>query len=387
MLDGRIPAQPAWIPVAQALLLAAIGMAMTLPLLMRRLPGRVAFTAVVFVALIVVNGWLYRAEALVLPLAASLTLVLVIMLVNLPLDHWLEARARRALAQRFAAYVPPELVRQMQAEPSRYTMRARTEDVTVLFCDLRGFTGLAEGMEPLAVQALLSEVFGRLTQIIQAQQGTIDKYMGDCIMAFWGAPLPAPDHATRAIRAALAMCQSLTQFTRERRAAGLPAITAGIGVNTGTVAVGDMGSSVRRAYTVIGDAVNLASRLEQLTQVYGVNLIAGETTYAQTGDWVWQELDRVRVRGRHQAVSIYTVRAAAGEVTPALESELALWQAALADWRDRNWMDCAKKIERLCVQAPSVSLYRLYAERLAGLISPVRRGPDAGAPIRRRKRY
>ncbi|MDR2991986.1 MAG: adenylate/guanylate cyclase domain-containing protein [Burkholderiaceae bacterium] len=369
MLEGRIPVQPTWVPAAQALLLAALGMTMALALFIGRVRTRMALSAVLIVVLATVNGWLYRAEHLVLPLATPLALVLAVTLVNLMLGYWLETRAKQGLARQFAAYVPPELVRQMQADPDHHTMRARTENVTVLFCDLRGFTGLAEGMEPLAVQALLSEVFSRLAQVIQAQQGTIDKYMGDCVMAFWGAPLPAPDHAARAIRAALAMQDSLAQLTRERQAAGLPAITASIGVNTGAVAVGDMGSSARRAYTVIGDAVNLASRLERLTQVYGVNLIAGEATYMQARDWVWQKLDRVRVRGRHQTTSIYTVRAASGDLSPALNRELVLWRQALADWRGRRWAACAEKIEQLRAMAPDSGLYRFYAKRLASMTS------------------
>jgi adenylate cyclase len=372
MLDGRVPVRPAWVHQAQALLLAAIGAVMALLLFMRRIWARIAFGVALIAVLAGVNGWLYRNDLLALPLATPLALAAAIALVNFALDYRLEIRARRALARQFAVYVPPELVRQMQSAPGHYyTMRARAEDVTVLFCDLRGFTSLAEGMEPLAVQALLNQVFGRLTQAIQAQQGTIDKYMGDCVMAFWGAPLPASDHAARAVRAALAMRESLARLTRERQAAGLSALTAGIGVNTGTAAVGDMGSSARRAYTVIGDAVNLAARLEQLTQAYGVDLIAGETTHGQTsGDWVWQELDRVQVRGRQQAVSIYTVRAAVSAMTPDLERELALWQETLADWRGQRWMTCAEKIERLRALAPDSSLYRLYAERLAATAFP-----------------
>ena len=381
MLDGRIPAQPAWIPAAQAWLLAAMGVALAGALFIWRMRGGIAFSLALSAVLVVVNGWLYRSGHWALPLATPLALVLAAVLVNLVLDYWLEIRAKQELARQFAAYVPPELVRQMQADPNYYTMRARTEEVTVLFCDMRGFTDLAEGMAPLAVQALLNEVLGRLTQAIQAQQGTIDKYMGDCVMAFWGAPLPAPDHAARAIRAALAMREALAQLTRERQAAGLSAITAGIGVNTGTVAVGDMGSSARRAYTVIGDAVNLAARLEQLTQAYGVDLIAGEATRAQAPDWVWQELERVRVRGRQQATSIYTVRAAAGQITPALKQELALWQDALADWRAQRWTACAEKIERLRALAPDFGPYQLYAERLAvAPPAPIPSGIAAFAP-------
>jgi len=367
MLDGRIPAQPVWTPVAQVLLLIALGTTLICGLFIWRTRERLAFSVALIVVLIVINGWLYRVEHWVLPLATPLMLVLAIVLANLALGYWLEIRAKQGLARQFAAYVPPELVHQMQADPSHYTMQARTEEVTVLFCDIRSFTDLAESMEPLAVQALLNEVFSRLAQAIQAQQGTIDKYMGDCVMAFWGAPISVSDHATRAIRAALAMRDTLAQLAHERHAAGQPAFAAGIGINTGMVAVGDMGSSVRRTYTVIGDTVNLAARLERLTQTYDVDLIAGESTRAQASNWVWQELDRVRVKGRQQTTAIYTVRAAAGQASPALERELALWQDALADWREQRWTACREKIERLRAMVPNFNLYRLYAQRLDAL--------------------
>jgi adenylate cyclase len=384
MLDGDIPAQPAWIPAAQALLLAALGLLQLATLFIWQLRGRMLFGAALAAMVIGVNLWLYRTQHLALPLATSLALLFALILIGISVGYWLETKAKQGLARRFAVYVPPDLVRQIQANPSYHTMQARTEEVSVLFCDIRSFTDLAEHMEPLALQTLLNEVLSRLTQIIQAQQGTIDKYIGDCVMAFWGAPLPTPDHAARATRAALAMRDALAQLSRERQAAGLSAITAGIGINTGMVAVGDMGSSVRRAYTVIGDAVNVASRLEGLTQIYGVDLIAGEATYRQSNDWVWQELDRVRVRGRQQATSIYTVRAAVDAMTPALEQELALWQEALSDWCGERWAACMEKIERLRALAPDFGPYRLYAGRLAAsrdASAPSSQpGPDTAAP-------
>mgnify|MGYP006199510279 CR=1 FL=1 len=136
------------------------------------------------------------------------------------------------------------------------------------------------GFRPLQLQALLNGVFTRLTQVIQSQRGTIDKYMGDCVMAFWGAPVPSLDHATCAVRAAIGMAQAVQQLNQEHRAQGLPEVGVGIGLNTGTMCVGDMGSDIRRSYTVIGDAVNLGSRLEGLSKVYGVDTVVSESTRA-----------------------------------------------------------------------------------------------------------
>ena len=187
-----------------------------------------------------------------------------------------------------------------------------------MFCDLNGFTSLAETLPPAELQALLRELLERLSGVIARHQGTIDKYMGDCVMAFWGAPVANPRHARQAVEAALDIRAAIQAFNAERAAAGHGALAVGIGLGTGPVAVGNMGTALRRTYTVIGDAVNLASRLEGLAAGYGVDVVASQATMEQAGagDFVWQELDRVRVRGRRQAELVYTVHGPAGDATP-----------------------------------------------------------------------
>ena len=239
-----------------------------------------------------------------------------------------------------------------------------------MFCDMRGFTRMSEHMEPAQLQAMVNEVFSRLTRIIRAHRGTIDKYMGDCVMAFWGAPVAMPDHARLAVDAALAMLQSMRELNAERAAQGAPPVLVGIGLNTGVMSVGNMGSDLRRAYTVIGDAVNLAARLEALSRVYDVELVASEATLQRAADagHVWQELDRVRVKGKHQAVTIHTVRAAAGQGDAALRAELALWRQALPLWRDGAFAEFATKVNTLRERNANFYLYRLYAGRVASCL-------------------
>lgn len=371
MLDGRVPAPPEHAQAVELLRVLVLGAVLTLGLSLLPVTGALVFGLLLFAAILIGNAALYLRYGLALPLAVPLTLMVAALAVNMALGYMFESRARRRLAQRFATYVPPELVRQMMRHPERYDMQARSEQLTVMFCDMHGFTALAERLQPQQVQALLNDLFNRFTQVIRAHGGTIDKYVGDCIMAFWGAPVPMPDHARRAVDAALGIVASVAELNRERAAAGRPPVAVGIGLNSGLMSVGNMGSDLRRAYTVIGDAVNLAARLEPLTRVYGVSLVASQATVEQAAPagHMWQELDRVRVKGKDQAVGIHAVRAAPGAATPALAEELALWQRALADWRAARFEACAERLAALHRQNPGFPLYELYAERVHACLS------------------
>jgi adenylate cyclase len=186
-------------------------------------------------------------------------------------------------------------------------------------------------------------------------------------MAFWGAPVDTRGHAALAVQAALDMAAEITTINRERQAANQPAIGVGIGLNTGDMCVGDMGSDVRRSYTVVGDAVNLGARLEGLTRVYGVDVVASGSTRQQAPDFVWQELDRVRVKGKVQAVDIHTPLCAGDQMTPELSDELKEWEQALLAWRQQNWDRCLAHLEKLQRKNAKKVLYRLYAERVVSM--------------------
>ena len=370
MLDGRIPHVPDYVTGYELLLMLVVGMVLVAGLPLLPLWGVLALGLGLSAALVAMNVWLYLGFGLVLPLASPLVLVAAALVVTIALGYFFESRAKRTLASQFATYAPPEIVRQMVRNPELYDMKARAAELTVMFCDVRGFTTLSETMEPQQLQALLTAVLNRLSRVIHEHQGTIDKYIGDCVMAFWGAPVAMPTHARHGVDAACAMIAALREFNAERAAtSGEPPVHVGIGVHTGPMSVGNMGSDLRRAYTVVGDAVNLASRLEGLSRVYGVDLVVSGATVGQVGvsDHVWQELDCVRVKGRSQAVSIYTVRAQVHENTPALQTELALWQRALSDWRAGQFADCRRHIDTLRQMNANYFLYQLYAERLASL--------------------
>ena len=367
MLDGRIAVRPDYAAGYEVALLLALGLVLILGLPLLPVAASLGLGLALLAGILALDFSLYLGAGLAMPLATALVLTLTALAVNMALGYFVESRAKRELAQQFATYVPPELVRQMVRNPERYGMQARAEELTVMFCDLRGFTSLSETMEPLALQALLNDVLSRLTHVIRAHQGTIDKYMGDCVMAFWGAPVAQPDHARLAVDAAVAMTATMRQFNAERAAYGAPPVSVGIGLNTGVMSVGNMGSDLRRAYTVVGDAVNLASRLESLSRVYQVDIVASQATvdHAAAGQHLWQELDRVRVKGKHQATTIHTVRAAPGQASAALQAELALWQAALPLWRAGSFEEFRTKVNELQQANANFFLYRLYAARVA----------------------
>jgi adenylate cyclase len=171
---------------------------------------------------------------------------------------------------------------------------------------MRGFTRLAGNLPPLALQALLNDIFNRLSHVIQTHDGTIDKYMGDCVMAFWGAPEPQNDHAARAVSCAQDL-QSTIQTYNQTRAKAMPEVQMGIGIHTGLMCVGDMGSEIRRSYTVIGEAVNLASRLEGLCKTYNKHMIASAATKESAPNEHWQDLGLASIAGSDQPIHIFTL--------------------------------------------------------------------------------
>lgn len=365
LLDGRLPVQPDYAMGFDLLQTLAAGL-----LLLALLPRLSALwsalmTAAVAALLIGVNAWLYMSAALVLPMASALLMVFACYAIDTAYGYFVESRSKRQLAGLFGTYVPPELVDEMVKEPERYDMRATERELTVMFSDMRGFTNLSETMSPQALQELLNRVFSRLSASIRHQRGTIDKFMGDCVMAFWGAPMETPEHARLAVLAALDMRQAIAAINREHAAQGLPPIGMGVGLNTGHMCVGDMGSDLRRSYTVIGDAVNLGSRLEGLSKQYGVDIIVSESTRAQAGDgFVWQELDRVKVKGKEEAVTIHGLLGRLEDITPAQQAELTQWHDTLQAYRRQDWTAALAGLDTLQARAPDYTLYRLYRQRI-----------------------
>lgn len=367
LLDGKTFVKPDYAMGFEVVVLTLGGLLLALALPLLSAPKAVAASVTVIAALVGLNFWLYLSYGLVLPLASALVMALTAFALNMSYGYFVESRSKRELAQLFGTYVPPELVDEMVKDPDSYSMKAANKELTVMFCDMRGFTKMSEQMEPTQLQGLLNDVFSRLTDLIRANRGTIDKYMGDCVMAFWGAPVDTPNHAHLAVKTAMEMANAVRKINEEHRAKGIPEIGIGIGLNTGTMCVGDMGSDIRRSYTVIGDSVNLGSRLEGLSKAYGVDIVVSESTRKLAPDFAWQELDKVRVKGKEQAVAIFWPVAPADRLDKDTGAELKAWAGFLKSYRAQDWDQCDVQALNLQRMNAKKYLYQLYSERVASM--------------------
>jgi adenylate cyclase len=243
-----------------------------------------------------------------------------------------EGREKAKLRAVFSQYVSGPVVDRILADPARARLGGERKELTVLFSDIRGFSLFSEGMAPEALAAFLGEYLTPMTELVLGSGGTLDKYIGDAIMAIWGAPIDVPDHAGRACEVALEMQETLVALNKIWAKAGKPAVAIGIGINTGAMAVGNMGSAARFDYTVLGDQVNLGSRLEALTKEYGISILVGESTAQAAGDgFVFREIDLVRVKGRAGAIPVFELVGRNGAVVD------PVFATALADYRRREF--------------------------------------------------
>ena len=366
-LDDKVLFKPDYAMGYDVFVLTIAGLLLAIGLPLMSAPRAVLLSVGVLIVVTAANTWLYIGYGLVMPLAAALVMTCMAFALNMSYGYFVESRSKRELAHLFGTYVPPELVDEMVKDPDSYSMQATNRELTVMFCDMRGFTKMSEQMEPTQLQALLTGVFSELTSLIRSNRGTIDKYMGDCVMAFWGAPVETPEHASLAVKAAMEMASAVRGINTNHRSRGLPEIGIGIGLNTGTMCVGDMGSNIRRSYTVIGDAVNLGSRLEGLSKAYGVDIVVSQATREQATGFAWQELDRVRVKGKEQSVSIFWPMAPSPQLSESASTELKAWVSFLRAYRAQHWDQADVLLLNLTRMNAKNFLYQLYAERVASM--------------------
>lgn len=365
ILDQTIMHKPQYIIGYEILVLLVFGLALTLwlPALSPLWASLVSAAAVML--LLGIEHYIWNSLQIVSPIATPLLLVFLIYILNMTYGFFVETRGKRQLTHLFGQYVPPELVDEMSQNLKEINLDGEIREMSVLFTDVRNFTTISENMEPRELTQFINSFLTPLTRIIHHNRGTIDKYMGDAIMAFWGAPLADDQHARNALTAGMEMLQAMDEMRDEFNARGWPEIRIGVGINTGPMNVGNKGSEFRVDYTVLGDAVNLGSRMEGLTKNYGVEIITGEATRHAVPEFEYRELDRVRVKGKDQPVTLYEPLGLVETIDKGLRNSVKRFHHALQLYRQQKWDDAEQELFSLSQHEPERQIYRIYLDRIA----------------------
>ncbi len=282
-------------------------------------------------------------------------------------NYFRENRQKQFIRGAFGQYLSPTVVRQLVENPGLLKLGGEVNRMTAFFSDVAGFSTISEKLTPQQLVALLNEYLTAMTDIILRYEGTVDKYEGDAIIAFWGAPLPHADHALRACLASLEMQNQLAHMRAEWKRQGRAELHTRIGLNTGLMTIGNMGSTHRMDYTIMGDSVNLASRLEGVNKVYGTEIMISQFTYEDVKDRIaCRELDLIRVVGKTEPVAIYEVLGEKGELDPALEQAMSLFAEALACYRKKQWDQAIACFNRVLEIRPEDKPSQTFIERCLG---------------------
>ncbi|MFE8070629.1 adenylate/guanylate cyclase domain-containing protein [Marinobacteraceae bacterium S3BR75-40.1] len=367
LISGGFPYRPDWAPGA-----VLISQLLLVLVLIAAFAGRrpwfiVLAAAIITTALVASNTYLWTRFGLDLPLVSTLMITALLFGWYLLYGFIQEYTDRRRIHDMFGQYVPSAHVDLMLNNPESYSMAGESKELTVLFSDVRSFTTISEKLSASELKALLNDYFTPITEIIFRNGGTIDKYVGDMVMAFWGAPVDDPRHRQNALKAALEMQTCTRRLAAEFQQKGWPEIRIGVGLNTGRMNVGDMGSQYRKAYTVLGDAVNLGSRLEGLTKFYGVDILVGEETAEGVEEYVFRFCDRLMVKGKDEAINAYEPVGEAAAVTPEEREDLARYHEAIGHYLKQEWDAAEALLQSLHEKDPGRKLYRLFLDRIAEL--------------------
>ncbi|MEC9362532.1 MAG: adenylate/guanylate cyclase domain-containing protein [Pseudomonadota bacterium] len=368
MLDGRIRQKAPYYAGLEVVMHVLIA------LLLAWAFARLSALASALVSAAVVAGIVGRALTMwsgadfVMPLGVPVVFTLTLVMAHLLYGYFIESRGKREISRRFGQYVPPELVEELAAHPEAVSMAGESREMSVLFSDVRDFTSMSENLDARELAAMINTFLTRQTAVVQQHRGTIDKYIGDLVMAFWGAPLRDEQHALHAVLAGMQMQRSVRELDDEFERRGWPKLHIGVGINSGRMSVGNMGSEFRMAYTVMGDAVNLASRLEGLTKEYGVGVLVGQQTRdLLPSGWAFREVDLVIVKGRREPVAIYEPMGPKDQLDPGLREDLARHRGALQLYRARRWDEAEVEFFNLAQGPRPHPVYSLFIQRIMAL--------------------
>ncbi len=366
MLNDGFPYRPEWEAGATAAALCLIGLVLAFWLPAAGPVASIMLSGAAALLVVAGNLWLWIVHRLDLPMASLLLMVGSLTMMNMAWGFIRESVSRRVLKGMFDQYVPPAHIDRMLADPAAYQFAGESKDMTVLFSDIRSFTSMSENLTASELKALLNSYFTPVTKVIFDHEGTIDKYVGDMVMAFWGAPLDDAQHAHHAVAAALKMQETTVALSADFVARGWPPVAIGIGINTGPMNVGDMGSSYRRAYTVLGDSVNLGSRLESITKYYGAKILVSEMTKAQAPGFVYRFVDRIQVKGKNEPVSVFEPLCTQGLLSSTEQHELQNYHAMIEAYRSQNWQQALVILNGLQNESDRL-LYQVYRQRIESL--------------------
>ncbi len=367
IIDHYLPYKPSWGRGVTLLVIIVVGTLYALILPFLGVFAICLLSLLVLAALIFGNSWLWSTQGIVISIFFPIALVLLLFVLNLVWGYLFESKRSKNLKSMFGQYVPPAYLDNMIKQGGEFSLDGESKELSVLFSDIRSFTSVSEKMTATELKQFLNMYLTPITEVIFNHKGTIDKYVGDMVMAFWGAPLDDPRQVYNAVTAGLALQTTLAKLNDVFESQKKPRIKIGVGINTGIMNVGDMGSKFRRAYTVLGDTVNLASRLEGQTKFYHVGIIVGENTYNHTkNDFAYRKLDKLKVKGKRMGGEIYTPICLIQELTPELKQELDAHHEALELYFHQQWDEAEARFKKLSQEHPaSKELYEVYLERIA----------------------
>jgi adenylate cyclase len=362
--DIYFPYRPDWTSGALFVGITVLGLLMSMAFPIMGAASMSVIGAVLLIGTVWGNFQLWDIYKLDFPLVLILILIMLVTATNLIYGFLSESQTRKTIKGMFDQYVPPAHIDSMLDDPDNYTFDGESKDLSVLFADIRNFTTISEALSATELKKLMNDFFTPITKIIFENNGTIDKYVGDMVMAFWGAPLEDLNHRENAIKGALLMLEKVDELRPVFLARGYPDVVIGIGINSGMMNVGDMGSIYRRSYTVLGDSVNLSSRLEGLTKFYGIQLLVGEAATKGLDNFLFRHIDRVKVKGKIKAVDCYEPICELTKANAELTERVSEYHKALDCYFGQDWIGAESIFKALQQNEPDTLLYKVYLERI-----------------------
>jgi len=364
ILANRVPSKPAAEVGAIVILVFLLGLILAFIQPVLKPVMLIGLSTVTALGLIGGNFYLWSAHLLDVTMITPLILVALMTLWNVGYSLVRENNQRQVIKSMFGQYVPPQHVDLMLTDAKNYNTDGESRELTVMFADIRNFTNISESLTASDLKKALNRYFTPITEAIFDNQGTIDKYVGDMVMAFWGAPIQDDNHKKHAIDASFEMLRQTELIKPAFEADGLPEFNIGIGLNTGPMNVGDMGSEFRRAYTVLGDSVNLGSRIESLTKFYGAKLLVSEFVMDGVDEYLFLLTDNITVKGKTEAIKIYQPIGIKGEVEPDIVKQVDIFHQGLDAYAKQDW---DKAVDLLNTIDHFAHLRDLYIDRIASL--------------------